>query len=585
MFGLFGARTSGGPSDHAAVLAAVSRSQAMIEFTPDGTILTANANFLAATGYELAEIVGRHHSMFVSPAETGGDAYREFWQRLGQGEYQSGEFLRLGKGGREIWIQASYNPIPGRDGKLERVVKFATDISTRKQQAADWEGQLAAISRSQAVIEFTPTGEVLTANDNFCAALGYSLDEIVGRHHEMFVPRDYARMAEYREFWERLGRGEYEAAEFRRIGKGGREVWIQATYNPIFDHAGRTIKVVKYATDVTARRQAVEVLGSSLARLAGGDLTVAIDTAFPGELDQLRTAFNNTAAQFGAIVAQLRQTSRALRLATSEILSGANDLAERTTRQGATVEETSAAMEQLSTTVADNAKRAEVANAKSSAVLTAAAQGGQVMREANDAMERISSSSGKISNIIGMIDDIAFQTNLLALNASVEAARAGDAGKGFAVVAVEVRRLAQSAAGASAEVKALIEQSANEVGSGSRLVSAAADKLASMLAAVEENSQLVRGIADATQEQASAIAQFGTAVRQIDEMTQHNAALVEQINASIEQTEGQAGELDRVVDRFVIDAGMHEAAPRGSGRGPVLATRGNAALAAEWAEL
>ena len=585
MFGLFGARTSGGPSDHAAVLAAVSRSQAMIEFTPDGTILTANANFLAATGYELAEIVGRHHSMFVSPAETGGDAYREFWQRLGQGEYQSGEFLRLGKGGREIWIQASYNPIPGRDGKLERVVKFATDISTRKQQAADWEGQLAAISRSQAVIEFTPTGEVLTANDNFCAALGYSLDEIVGRHHEMFVPRDYARTAEYREFWERLGRGEYEAAEFRRIGKGGREVWIQATYNPIFDHAGRTIKVVKYATDVTARRQAVEVLGSSLARLAGGDLTVAIDTAFPGELDQLRTAFNNTAAQFGAIVAQLRQTSRALRLATSEILSGANDLAERTTRQGATVEETSAAMEQLSTTVADNAKRAEVANAKSSAVLTAAAQGGQVMREANDAMERISSSSGKISNIIGMIDDIAFQTNLLALNASVEAARAGDAGKGFAVVAVEVRRLAQSAAGASAEVKALIEQSANEVGSGSRLVSAAADKLASMLAAVEENSQLVRGIADATQEQASAIAQFGTAVRQIDEMTQHNAALVEQINASIEQTEGQAGELDRVVDRFVIDAGMHEAAPRGSGRGPVLATRGNAALAAEWAEL
>jgi methyl-accepting chemotaxis protein len=538
-----------------ATLAAISGSQAMIEFTPEGKIIAANDKFLAVMGYALAEVVGQHHRMFVEPAYASSPEYRVLWERLRGGEAQVAEFRRLAKGGREVWIEASYNPVTDAEGRVLRIVKVATEITAKKLAAADWQGQLAAIGKSQAVIEFSPDGTVLTANANFCTALGYRLDEMVGRHHRMFVSPEFAASADYREFWARLGRGEYLTAEYLRIGKGGRDVWIQASYNPILDPNGAVVKVVKFATDVTARKQAVDLLGQSLAKLAEGDLRASISTRFPGELEAVRVALNNTVERFSEIVSGLRHTSQALRTASREILSGANDLSDRSARQAAAIEETSAAMEQLSTTVAGNSRRAETANAQSRTLLDSARASGEVMRSANEAMERIATSSGKISNIIGMIDDIAFQTNLLALNASVEAARAGDAGKGFAVVAVEVRRLAQSAANASSEVKALIEQSAGEVHGGSQLVSDAAERIAGMLQAVSQNGQLVGEIADAGESQSSAIGEVTASVRQMDEMTQQNAALVEEINASIEQTEAQAAELDGLVAQFVVAEG------------------------------
>jgi methyl-accepting chemotaxis protein len=293
--------------------------------------------------------------------------------------------------------------------------------------------------------------------------------------------------------------------------------------------------------------------------LAQGDLTQTIDTPFPPEFEGLRQALNGTVQRFADVLGQLRTTSRSLKAATGEMLSGANDLAERTTRQAATIEETSAAMEQLAATVAGNAGMAQEAAGKAVAVSRTAEESGTVMSEANQAMERITQSSAKISNIIGMIDDIAFQTNLLALNASVEAARAGDAGKGFAVVAVEVRRLAQSAASASADVKALVEQSATEVRGGSKLVSDAADRLAEMLEAARKNSALVDSIARASRDQASAIEEVSVAVRTLDEMTQHNAALVEQTNAAIEQTESQAHTLDGIVAMFRVEEAVVKA--------------------------
>jgi methyl-accepting chemotaxis protein len=302
--------------------------------------------------------------------------------------------------------------------------------------------------------------------------------------------------------------------------------------------------------------------GQVLSALANTDLTQRVEGNFQGAFLKLKTDTNAVAEKLTEVVSNLRDTSRALKLATGEILSGANDLSERTTKQAATIEETSATMEQLASTVVHNAEKAREAADVAGSVTRTAEEGGQVMTQATQAMGRITQSSSKISNIIGLIDDIAFQTNLLALNASVEAARAGEAGKGFAVVAVEVRRLAQSAAEASSDVKALIEQSGTEVAGGSRLVADAATKLEAMLAAARSSSEMMIGIARDSREQAGSIEEVSSAVRQLDEMTQHNAALVEEINASIEQTEAQASELDRVVDVFTLNDIAAPAAPR-----------------------
>ncbi len=335
--------------------------------------------------------------------------------------------------------------------------------------------------------------------------------------------------------------------------------------------------------------------GEVLAAMAQTDLTRRVTGHYHGAFEKLKTDTNTVADRVTEIVGQLRQTSRGLKVATSEILSGSNDLAERTTRQAASIEETSAAMERLAGTVSENVQRAEKAASTSKSATSTAEDGGRVMHEASEAMERITQSSAKISNIIGLIDDIAFQTNLLALNASVEAARAGDAGKGFAVVAVEVRRLAQSAAQAASGVKALIEESAREVGGGVKLVTEASGTLERMLEAVKQTSALVEGIARDSREQANAIEEASDSVRQMDEMTQQNAALVEQTNAAIEQTEGQADELDRIVGRFTLNEAEAErpAAPRAN---PVaglkqrlmgsFGQRGNAALAVDpdWQE-
>jgi methyl-accepting chemotaxis protein len=337
-------------------------------------------------------------------------------------------------------------------------------------------------------------------------------------------------------------------------------------------------------------RAAVTATGAVLQDVASGDLTSRVTAELAPEFDAIKRDTNGVAERLSTIVQQLQHTSRSLKTATGEILSGANDLADRTTRQAATIEQTTAAIEQLSSAVVDNAKRAETASQKARSVAENATSGGDAITAATGAMGAIETSSTKISRIIGLIDDIAFQTNLLALNASVEAARAGEAGKGFAVVAVEVRRLAQSAANASSEIKGLIDTSAREVRSGTQLVARAAEVLLDILAGAEESATLIDTIAQASREQSSALAEVTIAVRQMDEMTQHNAALVEQTNAAIEQTEAEAVELDRIVDVFKVDETMHapvavERAPKSRAQAPRRAVPraiGNTALAEGW---
>ncbi len=255
-------KTMPASGDMLAIYQALDRVQAIIEFELDGTVVSANENFLGLFGYEVNEVIGKHHRMFCDPAYVESDAYAEFWKKLGRGEFQMAEFKRLAKGGREIWLQASYNPVLDKDGKPVRVVKFATDVTASKLQIAEYEGKIRAIERAQAVIEFELDGTVITANENFLRIFGYKLDDVVGKHHRIFCDTGYAESLDYARFWQKLGRGEYEADEFKRITKDGAEVWLQASYNPIFDMEGRPLKVVKFASDIT-----VEVQKRSLALL------------------------------------------------------------------------------------------------------------------------------------------------------------------------------------------------------------------------------------------------------------------------------------------------------------------------------
>jgi len=316
----------------ASKIAAVDRAQAVIEFKLDGTIIAANENFLKTMGYTLSEIQGRHHSMFVDRAERDSEAYREFWAALGGGEYRAAEYRRIGKGGKEVWILATYNPLLDEAGKPFGVVKFATDVTAQKLKNADSAGQLDAIAKSQAVIEFDMDGIVIDANENFLDALGYSLSEIQGKHHSMFVDPSERDGAEYREFWARLNRGQYQAAEYKRVGKGGRQVYIQASYNPILGLDGKPFKVVKYATDTT--KQVLVRIGNE--RVRGMMESVAAGAeelnASVREISEAMSKSRETA--MGAVGRVAAADAQALRLTdAAQSMSGIVDLISNITGQ------------------------------------------------------------------------------------------------------------------------------------------------------------------------------------------------------------------------------------------------------------
>jgi methyl-accepting chemotaxis protein len=449
----------------------------------------------------------------------------------------------------------------------------------RDQRLASAESLIAAFNRSQAVIEFALDGVILSANENFLAALGYRSDEIVGRHHRMFVLPEEAAGPDYQDFWARLNRGDFLSSKYLRLGKGGREVWIQATYNPIFDKDGKLQKVVKFATDVTEiemdrkrrlldqqeartrQEDAMQRIGVVLSAVAQGDLLVRLTGEFPQEYARLQNDFNaaveSLAEAMGAIVGAARNIDGA----TGEIAQAANDLSRRTEQQAASLEVTAAALDQLTATVKRTSEGAKEARDVVGAARTDAEASGQVVSEAVSAMGQIEQSSAQISQIIGVIDEIAFQTNLLALNAGVEAARAGDAGRGFAVVASEVRALAQRSAEAAKEIKALISASTEQVAQGVGLVGKTGDALQRIVSQVGRITGLVSEIAASAQEQATGLQEVNTAVNQMDQMTQQNAAMVEQSTAASQALANDAGELSRLISRFSVGGVEARGAP------------------------
>ncbi len=536
-------------ADASHILAAVNRSQAIIEFELDGRIITANENFCHAMGYNVAEIAGQHHRMFVDPAEANSTEYREFWAKLRRGEFDQRQYRRIGKGGKEVWIEGAYNPV-FRRGKPYKVVKFATDITEQKLRNAEASGKLDALSRAQAVIEFTPNGDILTANHNFLAALGYEPTEIEGRHHSMFCEKSYVQSAEYQRFWERLRGGDFIAEEFMRLGNGGRRVFIQASYNPIFDMNGKVFKVVKFATDVTGRVENVEALAGALTKLADGDLTTHLATPFIPSLDRVRTDLNNAIVKLRSAMQAVGENAQTISAGSNQISSAANDLSKRTEQQAASIEETAAALEEITTTVADSSRRADEAGRMVADTRENAEKSGEIVRKAIAAMGQIEGSSKEISNIIGVIDDIAFQTNLLALNAGVEAARAGDAGKGFAVVAQEVRELAQRSAKAAKEIKALINTSGEQVKSGVQLVGQTGQALEQIVRQVHEINVNVSAIVEAAKEQATGLKEINTAVNVMDQGTQQNAAMVEESTAASNSLAKEAAALFSLIGQF-----------------------------------
>ncbi|QEE41676.1 MULTISPECIES: PAS domain-containing methyl-accepting chemotaxis protein [unclassified Methylobacterium] len=441
-------------ADLAAKLDALDRSQAVIEFQPDGTILTANANFLTAMGYILAEVRGQHHAMFVEAAHRDSAEYRAFWDALRQGSFQSAEFKRIAKGGRPVWIQASYNPVLDRAGRVVKVVKFAADITAQKMRALDLDGQITALHRSQAVIAFDPAGTILEANQNFLDAVGYRLDEIVGRHHSVFVDAAEQSGAAYRGFWDHLGRGEFAAGEFRRIAKGGREVWIQATYSPIKDVDGTVLQVVKFAADITAqvheRQRRTEAQ-----RMIGADL------------DAIGSAVDDVTRQTAEAVGAVGQVSNDIQC----VASGAEEL--------------SASVDEISQQVTQAARMAGEAVEQA--------------RRTGSIVAGLSGQAAQIGDVVALIQGIASQTNLLALNATIEAARAGVAGKGFAVVASEVKALAEQTAKATDQIRGQItatqaatREAVEAIGSIRGTIGQLDEVSAAIAAAVEEQSAVTR---------------------------------------------------------------------------------------------
>ncbi|MGQ2970672.1 MAG: methyl-accepting chemotaxis protein [Allorhizobium sp.] len=544
---------------------ALSATQAMIWFAPDGTILDANENFLKTLGYRLDEIVGKHHRIFCEDAIRQSPDYQRFWSDLAAGRFQGGQFRRQSKAGEDVWIEATYNPVYS-GGRVTRILKIASDITATKIVALHDNNRLRAIDQSQAIIEFEPDGTIVEVNDNFLNAMGYDRSEVIGKQHRMFCDPNYVGTSDYAGFWDDLRAGKFTSSNFVRYGKGGREVWIQAAYTPVFNSRGKVYRVIKVATDISGRMKAVKIIGAAIKKLAEGDLTVRLNDPVDAVLEATRLDVNTAAHALDDTLSGIVHAVQALSDNATVINDIANGIATNGERQAATVEETAAALEEITTTIKDTTGRTQATTKLVGEMRSNAEGSGLVVKQATTAMGEIASSSKEIENIIGVIDEIAFQTNLLALNAGVEAARAGEAGKGFAVVAQEVRELAQRSASAAKDIKGLIAKASDAVQHGVSLVDKTGHALQSIVDQVQEIDGNVDAIAIAAREQSQGIGEINGAINTLDKVTQQSAATGEEASATAASLAESARELFTMVSRFQTTGARGGQAPRSIGR-------------------
>ncbi|MBN2865267.1 MAG: PAS domain-containing methyl-accepting chemotaxis protein [Thiotrichales bacterium] len=548
------------------ILNALERVTAVIEFDLGGTILWANDNFLKTMGYSLDEISGQHHRIFLDAEQANSTEYATFWQSLSAGEVLNGRYQRVDKSGNVVWLEASYNPVLDSVGKPYKVIKFATDITEQVIRDQDASAQLKAINKVMGVIEFSPDGTILTANPNFLKIMGYSLAEIKGQHHKMFALPEATNTPAYQAFWKGLASGESFAGTYHRIGKGGKEIWLEASYNPIFDLKGRVVKVIKYATDISANpnsillNEVVEAASNAISSMASGDLTgqmvCLVKDDDKGMYDEdiriLTKSVVNMGEKLKEVISKVVGMTDNTKQSASDIHQRANSLNERLKLQKNELQRTTTTMSEMNTAIQETSNHVQQASQVANQVETKANKGVEVMQQTIDAMNKIQESSERISDIVALIDGIAFQTNLLALNAAVEAARAGEQGRGFAVVAGEVRSLAQKSADAAKDIKQLIDETVTRVNQGSTMASESGEVLESIHLSIGEITQMIAQVADDSKYQAQGIQDVNSGVGAMEKVTTENAHLVSETLSSVDKLDQQANELSSDMQYFKL---------------------------------
>lgn len=550
-------------------LDAINRTQAVIQFKTDGTILNANENFLGAVGYELHEIVGKHHSMFGEEEFVKSQDYKDFWAKLGRGEFDTGEYYRVGKGGKPIWIFASYVPVFDHDGNPVRVVKFASDITKEvmeRQAEAERrkEAELIALASSETdnlVIITDADQNIEYVNDGFTRLTGYTAEEVMGKNPKFLQGKDTCQKTVKR-ISEQVKAKQPFYDEILNYKKDGTAYWVSLSINPVMDDNGNITRFVSVQGDVTANKlakledekgqqEAISVLNA----LADGDLSQKMNGSYTGTFAQIKSSINTTIDKLSSIASDIKQTSGEVSAKSNEVSDASDQLSHRTESQAATLEEINATMIEITSTVRNNKNLAEKSSQSATEARAIAHDGQEVLQNLVGSMEGISESSQKITDIIGLIDTLASQTNLLALNAAVEAARAGDAGRGFAVVASEVRTLASRSADASDEIKKLILESSKRVTSGSQLAEKAGGALEQIVASIDNLAGQVDEISKASKDQAHSIDEIGSALGSMDQVTQQNSAMATKSTNIAQELRRFSNDMTALIDFFRLNGG------------------------------